>query len=205
MKQRKKQPVLTRQTILHAAGAEFSRHGYAGTGLGAIVTRADLTKGALFHHFPDKQSLAAAWIAEYLADAMEALWILPLDALGSLDAFLTFCRTRCLELQPGDATSALVSLTAETAAADPVLGAALERVFAAWRAAVAGWLERGKSAGWIHRSIHPALEAAFLVSAVAGFSVTTKFHPDESSRRTCAAALAGYLETLRGTEPQTGF
>jgi AcrR family transcriptional regulator len=198
MKQGKKQPVLTRQAILEAAGVEFSSHGYAGSGLGAIVARAHLTKGALFHHFADKRTLAAGWIAEPLAAAMAALWMSPLEGLDSLDALRTHCRTRCLELQPGDATSALVSLTAEMAAADEVLGAALEAIFAGWRGAIAGLLERGRSGGWIHRSIQPAVEAAFLVAVFAGFSVTTQASPDESTRRTCASALEAYLETLRG-------
>lgn len=197
MKQRKKQPQLTRQTILEAAGAEFSQHGYAGTGLGAIVARAELTKGALFHHFPDKRTMAVAWIGDQLSPAMEARWIAPLELIGSLDALRAFCRARCLELMPGDMTSALVSLTAETAAADSVMGSALEHIFGLWRDAVASLLERGKSEGWIHRSIQPAAEAAFVVSAFAGFSVTTRANPDENIRRTCATALEGYLETLR--------
>lgn len=199
MKQRKKQPVLTRQAILGAAGSEFSIHGYAGTGLGLIVSQAELTKGALFHHFPDKRTLAAAWIGENLASAVDALWIAPLDAIRSLDGFRTHCRARCLGLQPGDATSALVSLTAETAA-DPVLGAALKNIFDSWRMAIGSLLERGKSEGWIHRSIEPAVEAAFLVSAFSGFTVTTRCNPDESTRRTCATALEGYLETLRAQQ-----
>ncbi len=197
MKQRKKQPVQTRQAILAAAGAEFSSKGYAGTGLGAIVARAGLTKGALFHHFPDKRTLAVAWISGELAAAMASLWIAPLESIRTLDALRAFCRTRCLELRPGDATSALVSLTAETAAADPLAGTALESIFTTWRNSIAGLLERGKSDGWIHRSIQPALEAGFLVSAFSGFAVTTQCGPDESSRRTCATALEGYLETLR--------
>ncbi|MEI8038543.1 MAG: TetR/AcrR family transcriptional regulator [Verrucomicrobiota bacterium] len=197
MKQRKKQPVQTRQAILDAAGTEFSTHGYAGTGLGAIVTRAALTKGALFHHFPDKQALAATWIETSLATAIEALWITPVAEIGSLDALRSLCRARCLELEPGDATSALVALTAESAATDPLLGAALERIFGAWRAAIAGLLERGQAAGWVHRSIQPAGEAVFLVASIAGFSVTTRCHPDESIRRTCATAVESYLETLR--------
>ena len=199
MKQRKKQPVVTRQAILDAAGMEFSLHGYAGTGLGLIVSRAELTKGALFHHFPDKRTLAAAWIGDNLSTAMETLWIAPLPSINSLDAFRSHCRSRCLELQSGDATSTLVSLTAETAA-DPVLGGALNNVFAAWRAAIGSLLERGKSEGWIHRSIQPPVEAVFLVSAFSGFTVTTKCNPDENSRRTCATALEGYLETLRAQQ-----
>lgn len=197
MRQRKKQPQLTRRTILEAAGAEFSRHGYAGTGLGAIVSRAELTKGALFHHFSDKRAMAVAWIEDLLAPALEERWMVPLEEVRSLDALRAFCRARCMELAPDDATSALVSLTSETAASDAVLGEALEKIFARWRESLAALLERGKTEGWIHRSIQPAAEAAFVVSAFAGFTVTTRTHPEEGIRRTCASALEGYLETLR--------
>jgi AcrR family transcriptional regulator len=197
MKQREKQPERTRRALVEAAAEEFARHGYAGTGLGAIVARCGLTKGALFHHFPDKQALALAWVGEHLASAMTALWITPLESPASLDAFRAFCRARCLELRPGDTTSALVSLTAETAAAAPLLGEALDGVLGAWRGAIAGLLERGKAGGWIHRSIQPAAEAGFLVAVFCGFSVTTQGRPDEGVRRACATALESYLETLR--------
>ncbi len=197
MKQRRKQPLVTRQLILDAAGEDFASNGYSGTGLGSIVAKSGLTKGALFHHFSDKRALALAWISGDLADAIRDLWITPLDAMDSLNEFRAFCRTRCLEIQSGDATSALVSLSAETAAADSLLGSALEEVFASWRSAVTGVLERGKSAGWIHHSIQPAVEAGILVSTFAGLSVTMKCCRDESYRRSCATGLEGYLETLR--------
>jgi hypothetical protein len=117
--------------------------------------------------------------------------------VNSLDAFRAFCRMRCLELHPGDSTSSLVSLAAETAAAEPLLAAAFQEVFSTWQDAFASLLERGKSAGWIHHSIQPAVGAAILVSTFSGLSVTTKCNPDESFRRLCATGLEGYLETLR--------
>ncbi len=197
MKQRRKEPVVTRQAILDAAGVEFARVGYAATGLGGIVSRAGLTKGALFHHFADKTKLTEAWILGPLTAGITQVWITPLEAIGSLKALQGFCRTRCLELRPADELSALVLLTAETAAIDETLGGALEGLFAAWRAATAGLLERGKSEGWIHRSIQPEAEAAFLVATFCGFTVTTKASTDETSRRACASALEAYLETLR--------
>ena len=197
MKQRKKQPALTRSAILNAAGLEFSSKGYSGTGLGSIVALAELTKGALFHHFPDKKSLAAAWIRENLAASMHELWIQPIGEVGSLDAFRTLSRSRCMILQAGDATSALVALTAETAATEPILADALDAVFSTWRAAIAALLEQGKTDGWIHHSIQPAAEAGFYVAVYSGFTVTTKSSGDESTRRTCANSLEGYLETLR--------
>lgn len=197
MNTRKKQPVLTRQTILEAAGIEFSLHGYSATGLGAIVSRAELTKGALFHHFPDKQSLAVAWVKEVLAASIETLWGSPLEKISSLDGFIGLCRTRCLDLKADDACSALVALTAEAASDQPKLADAVENLFSSWRDTLTTMLERGKSEGWVHRSIKPNVEAAFLVSVFSGFTVTTQCNPDPSARRTCAAALEGYLETLR--------
>jgi len=195
MRPRKKQPEITRRAILDAAGVEFALNGYAGTGLEAIVGRAELTKGALFHHFTDKRAMAVAWIDDLLGSEIAARWIEPLAEIGSLDGLRAFLRTRCLEMRPGDATSALIALAAETS--DGALGTALERVLAGWRTALTDLLERGKNEGWIHRSIRPAAEAAFLVSALAGFTVTTRTGDGENLRRGCADALEGYLETLR--------
>lgn len=197
MRQSLKQPAVTRQAILSAAGAEFSHHGYAGAGIGAIVGRAGLTKGALFHHFPDKQALAVAWVGENIAATIRTEWVLPLEGVGSLDGMRAFCRARCMEIEPADAVSALVSLTAGTAVGNPALSAAVDAVFDQWRDAVAGVLEGGKTAGWIHPSIQPADEAEFLVSAFCGFTVTTKCSGDERTKRTCARTMETYLETLR--------
>ena len=187
----------TRQAILEAVGTEISLHGYAGMGIAHVVARAELTKGALFHHFPDKRALVLAWITEHLTRELETLWTAPLEAVASLEALRAFCRTRCLALRPGDAISVLVSLTAETAAVDQLLGMALQGILNSWRGAIGSLLERGKAEGWIHRSILPAGEAVFFVACFSGFSVTRQGDSDEGTLRVCATAMEGYLETLR--------
>jgi AcrR family transcriptional regulator len=197
MTQRKKQPQITRAALLDAAGEHFARAGYAGTSLGSVVTRAALTKGALFHHFPDKRSLAQAWIDERLASAVTALWLAPLEQADSLDALRNLCRLRFSELAPGDATSTLSALAAELTPADDLLSACLAQIHDAWRAAIAGLLERGKAAGQIHRSIKPAAEAAFFVALIAGVTVTAKAAAHADTRRACLSSLEDYLETLR--------
>jgi len=197
MTQRKKQPQITRAALLDAAGEEFSRCGYVGTGLGSVVTRAGLTKGALFHHFPDKRSLAQAWIDERLAQAIADLWLTPLQHADSLDALRHLCRLRFSELTPGDPTCALSALAAESSAPDNMLGSHLEPIFDAWRAALARLLERGKTAGKIHRSIKPPAEAAFLVALIAGVTVTANSPRNAETRRACLNSLEDYLDTLR--------
>ncbi|PEG60608.1 TetR/AcrR family transcriptional regulator [Mycolicibacterium boenickei] len=55
---------LTRQKIINAAVDLFSEHGYPATGLGDIIARAEMTKGALYYHFGSKESLAEAIISD---------------------------------------------------------------------------------------------------------------------------------------------
>ena len=55
---------LTRRKIIDAAVELFNEFGYTNTGLGDIVERAGMTKGALYHHFNSKEALAVAIIEE---------------------------------------------------------------------------------------------------------------------------------------------
>jgi AcrR family transcriptional regulator len=50
----------TRESLVAAARALFAEHGFADVALEAIVRAAGVTRGALYHHFPDKTELFAA-------------------------------------------------------------------------------------------------------------------------------------------------
>jgi AcrR family transcriptional regulator len=55
---------VTRRKILDAAIEVFAEVGYAGAAWGTIIERTGMTKGALYHHFDSKESLASAIIEE---------------------------------------------------------------------------------------------------------------------------------------------
>jgi TetR/AcrR family transcriptional repressor of nem operon len=55
----------TRERILAASEALILDKGYAGTSLSDILAATDLTKGAFFHHFDDKQALGRAVVERY--------------------------------------------------------------------------------------------------------------------------------------------
>jgi AcrR family transcriptional regulator len=56
--------IRTRRAILEAAGAVFDEHGYTSTTIAMVLERAEVTKGALYFHFPSKESLAQAVLNE---------------------------------------------------------------------------------------------------------------------------------------------
>jgi AcrR family transcriptional regulator len=50
----------TKQALVDVAERLFTEHGYSATSLDAIVAGADVTKGALYHHFSGKQAIFEA-------------------------------------------------------------------------------------------------------------------------------------------------
>lgn len=63
----------TRARLLEAASEEFLATGYRGATLDAIAARAGFTKGALYWHFPNKQALFLALVADSIAANFERL------------------------------------------------------------------------------------------------------------------------------------
>ena len=61
----------TRTRLLRAAEELFRRHGYAGTTVGDVATRAGASVGTVYHHFPDKRAMLLALIDDW-ADRVEA-------------------------------------------------------------------------------------------------------------------------------------
>jgi len=51
---------VTRQALVEVAERLFTAHGYSATSLDAIAAGADVTKGALYHHFSGKQAVFEA-------------------------------------------------------------------------------------------------------------------------------------------------
>jgi AcrR family transcriptional regulator len=58
----------TRGHLIGTARALFAQRGYGGVGTEEIVQRAHVTRGALYHHFPDKERLFEAVVEAVMRD-----------------------------------------------------------------------------------------------------------------------------------------
>ncbi|WP_433786813.1 ScbR family autoregulator-binding transcription factor [Actinomycetospora sp. CA-101289] len=92
--------VVTRHGLLEAAGEHFAATGYHGTSLREILEACGVTKGALYFHFPSKQALVEALVAETvqrwteMAAEVRGRGMDPLQALiASFDGVFTLMLT----------------------------------------------------------------------------------------------------------------
>ena len=65
-KRRVRAPDVTREKLLNAAFEEMYLRGFQAASLDTILARAGVTKGALYHHFPDKAALGYAVVDEVI-------------------------------------------------------------------------------------------------------------------------------------------
>lgn len=81
----------TRAVLLSTARDYFCRFGYAETSMDDLTASADLTRGALYHHFGDKKGLLAAVVEQIDTEMNDRLYAI---THGSLDIWASFCQ-RC--------------------------------------------------------------------------------------------------------------
>ncbi len=82
---------LTKRSILAAAGQLFGQQGYTATSLEEITALAGVTKGALYHHFSDKETLFRAvfeQVQQEISDKAVAEFLQP----DSWAALIVGCR-----------------------------------------------------------------------------------------------------------------
>src|SRR5689334_16444772 len=68
-----KVPSATRRALINQAEKLFTTHGYAATSLDTIVKKAQVTKGALYHHFSGKQDVFEAVFEKIEGDAAKRI------------------------------------------------------------------------------------------------------------------------------------
>ena len=72
-------PEHTRSVLLEAAFKEIYENGFQAASLERILSNTNLTKGALYHHFPNKRALGIAVIREIITENIVAKNVAPLE------------------------------------------------------------------------------------------------------------------------------
>ena len=199
---RARNPESTRSTLLNAALACVHRKGFQATSLADILQDTALTKGALYHHFPNKQALGYALVEELIRDYMHALWIEPLACCENpIDALVHALRQSYRELAPEliELGCPLNNLAQEMSPIDEGFRQRINAVYHDWAKGIAKALRRGQRSGNVRRDIDPRATAAFVIASIEGCLGMAKNAQSAELLGQCGAGLIGYLDTLRDT------
>lgn len=191
---------LTRHTLLEAAFAEIHQHGFQAASIMQILADTELTKGALYHHFPDKKALGLAVIEEMIRPRLAATMFDPLaETQQPLAAMQALLRVKAAENAPWVVALGcpLNNLMQEMSPLDEVFRLRLNGLFQDWVTVVKEALARGKKSGEVKKEVNAAQTAFFIVSALEGCIGMSKNTQSVDAYRGCLKQLGLYLDTLK--------
>lgn len=192
-----KQPEVTRETILEAAFHEIYRHGFQAASIANILDRTGLTKGALYHHFPDKRSLGLAVVDDVIRPRLDDMVFRPLresdNPIATLLAILGAKRDNPETLELG---CPLNNLMQEMSPLDETFRTRLNAIMSTWQDTIAAALRRAQQDGEVRKDVDCKAAALFIVSAWEGCIGVAKNMQSKATYRACMEQLAGYVQTL---------
>lgn len=201
---RTRAPLETRQKILGAAFQEIYVRGFQAASLDRILADAGVTKGALYHHFPDKAALGYAVVDDVIRGHLLARWLGPLEEESDdpLAALQHAFRLRGREVQPHEVELGcpLNNLAQEMSPLDDEFRARVEAVFDSWRGGFARTIESAKAKGIVREDVDARQVASFLVAAAEGSFGVAKNARSIEMFRSNMEMLAEYLDTLRARD-----
>ena len=197
-KRKLRDPERTRERLLQAAFREIHKSGFQSAGIDTILASANVTKGALYYHFDNKEALGYAVIEEKIAKLTHDRWLRPMRSEGEpIDILIGVVRRIPARTQDVRAGCPLLLLAQEMSPLDEQFRKRLERIFLDWQEGIATLLRKGKSQGTVRGDVNPADAASFLIATVEGYGTLAKNAQDAKVWKSGVRNIAEWLRSLR--------
>jgi TetR/AcrR family transcriptional regulator, transcriptional repressor for nem operon len=200
VKPRSRESDATRDKLLKAAFEEIYRRGFQAASLDTILAKAGVSKGALYHHFPDKASLGYAVVDEVVKGLLLERWgVLEPPSGDPITALQRILRGRVANLTSREVELGcpLNNLAQEMSPLDQRFRRGVNATFDIWTDAVAKDLGRGQAEGTVRKDVDPRKIAAFVVASIEGSFGLAKGAQSASMLRSNLEVLSSFLESLR--------
>ena len=195
---RLRDPERTRERLLRAASREIYRSGFQSASLDAILASARVTKGALYHHFKNKEALGYAVVEEVIFPNVRDQWVLPLQSVKDpIDTLIGIVQGISVRLEDVCGGCELNNLAQEMSPLDAGFRKRLEIVFDAWREAVASVLQDGQMQGSVRRDVETTDAAGLLIARVEGSGSLAMNAQDPKVIKAGIKNIADWLRSLR--------
>ncbi len=190
----------TRSKILFAAYKEMHYQGFQSASLSNILARTGVTKGALYHHFPNKTELGYAVIDEVIAQRIHLSFVKPLQNFENpVDGIIELIQASgdAFSLTDIELGCPLTALAQEMAPIDEGFRTRLIKIYDQWHQSIADSFCRALDKGQLQPDFDPEIVAATIVATLEGAMHAAKVAQDLNILYQCGAGLIQYLHLIR--------
>ncbi|MGE9314192.1 TetR/AcrR family transcriptional regulator [Niabella sp. CJ426] len=194
-----KKAAATRLNILQKAFELIYARGYQATSIDEIIATTQVTKGAFFYHFKNKDEMGIAIIEEILKPTLNNSFISPLERdenpIPAIYNLMRHLLTRDKFLKPEYGCPA-ANFTHEMTPWNTSFSLVLNELTEQWMQVMTKALERGKKLGFISKDVNSKQVTLFVVSGYWGIRNLGKLG-NKSYYTSYLKELKNYLNTLQ--------
>ena len=193
----------TRAKILFAAYKEIHSQGFQAASLSNILARTGVTKGALYHHFPNKTELGYAVVDEVIARHIHQSFIQPLqDFDNPIDGFIELIRNsgNAFSITDINLGCPLTNLAQEMAPIDEGFRIRLSNIYEKWHQSIAEVMTEAKNSGKLIDEVEPYTLAVTIAATMEGALNVAKVAQNLDKLHHCGCGLIQYLQLIRKQE-----
>ena len=194
-----KKAAATRLNILQKAFELVYKNGYRTTSVDEIIATTQVTKGAFFYHFKNKDEMGLAMISEVMQPGMHKALIEALPNKGNpLEETYSMMESLLLKdpffiIKYG---CPAINMVEEMASQNEYFNKALSKLVTQWAEAITSTLEKGKETGKINKDINTKETALYIVSGYGGIRNMGKIY-GKDCYISYLAQFKNYLNTLK--------
>ena len=195
-----KSRISTRRKILESAYEEIHRQGFQAAGINDILKKAGVTKGALYHYFPDKKALGYSVLEELIQTFVMEFWLRPLEKyIDPIEGLKDIIDEADKNISNEDVLLGcpLNNLCIEMSPVDDGFRQRIKQVYELWREGFARVLRAGQAKGTVKPDINANDCATFILASLAGCRSLAKNAQNRDILYACSESLNRYLETIR--------
>lgn len=190
----------TRRLILEHAFDLIYKNGYQATSIDDIIATTQLTKGAFFYHFKNKEEMGLAVINELMYDGMykEMTQGLATSANPADDLYNLFYNLLMLnpymQVKYGCPANNFMQ---EMAPLNDNFNKAMAKLVTEWHQCIEACIRNGQANGIIRKEIVPAQVAYYIMSGYGGIRILGKVYNTTACYEVYLKELRRYLDDLK--------
>lgn len=190
----------TRMHILEKSFGLIYQNGYQATSIDKIIETTQVSKGAFYYHFKDKEQMGLAMIKEVIAPRLDRLLISPLkNSEDPLDRIYQTIKKNLIDDDDFDIQFGcpINNLIQEMSPIKDSFKITLKNVIEIWKNAIVDELENGISIGIVNPYIDTKSVAEFVIVSYEGLRGTGKVYQNFKLYESYIEQLKFYLNALR--------